>query len=166
MIFPRIRAGQIGLALVVVPISSCGWWAYYSVFSTPSPDGHNVIRVMRNHRGDDADYMLRIEVSTPQATDVIYDDNREAALGLIDAYWSADSKQVEVLSCNLLSGKLLIGYNVDRHETLSAEVLAPMLAEQIRQEYGLATGADVFHWACSDGGRYAYRERNKRPPSN
>lgn len=155
---------RIGLFLLLLAAalaaSNCGVFTNFPHFTSRSPDGHAVVRVMRNMPGSDAEYVFRVEVSTAQERTVVYRHNRGASIGLVEAHWSADSGQVGLLICNRFGGgPVLISYDLANRRSLSPSVFRQALEEQIRSKYSLTDEADVIRWACSNEGLEAYRHQ-------
>jgi hypothetical protein len=143
--------------LLILPTTNCGWWEYYPQFRCQSPGG-NEIRVVRNLRGYAADYKFRVEVSTTGGVTVVYRRERQSAIGLVEAYWSQDEKQVGVLVCDMLSDPVFVSYDLARHQMLSPLTFRPALEQQIRRKYPTADREDPVGWACSNAGSAAYQE--------
>ncbi len=145
--------------LIALATSSCGWWEYYPEFVCRSPDGQAEVRVMRNLPAFAGDYKFRVEVSTGSGTTVIYEHQRQSAIGLVEIHWSPDNKQFGLLICNRYSGPLWISYDLARNRPLSLATFRSILEQQLRRKYRIAVDVDVVQWACSSRGSAAYRKQ-------
>ena len=145
------------LALAIALTATACWKYYYSQFVCRSPDARSEVRVVRNLPGYGADYKFRVEVSGVRGTTVIYNEQREAAIGLVEAHWSNDSTQLGLLVCNMLSSPVLLGYDLTHGLSLPGDAFRPILEQQIRRKYANTNSRDPVAWACSSEGNAAYR---------
>ena len=152
------RGCAAALLLAALVASGCGSWGFYPGFVSRSPSGESEIRVMRNFPGAAAEYLFRVEVSSPKGTAVIYRNETRAAIGLVEAHWSHDGGAVGLLACNMFNKHLsaLVGYDLVHGRVLDGSAFRSVLEEQIRRKYSLPQDADAINWACSEAGNAAY----------
>jgi hypothetical protein len=142
-------------------MSGCGPLYFSPEFTSRSPDSKSEVRVMRNLKDQPADYKFRIEVSSDKGTRIVFKDDLESSLGLIEAHWSAGGEQMGLLVCNLIGPPVWVNYDVAHDQMLSPMAMQPIIVKQLKLKYSLADGTDAISWACSKQGMSAYRELNK-----
>jgi hypothetical protein len=136
-----------------------GCWKYYHAqFVCGSPDGHSEVRVVRNLPGYAADYRFKIELSSVHGRAVIHNQNRESSIGLVEAHWSSDGSKLGLLVCDMLSGPVLLGYDVGRTQEMPVDTIKPILERQLLRKYSQADRTDPISWACSNDGNAAYQK--------
>lgn len=162
---------MLAVCTSIIPILfaaiGCGWWEdYYPRFKSRSPDGQTELRGMRHLPSYAADYRFKVELSTARGEIVIHSEPQESAIGLVEIYWSANSTQMGVLVCDMLSGPVFLSYDVARNQALPPTTFRPLIEGQIKRKYAAADQEDLIGWACSERGNAAYKALVPRAPRN
>jgi hypothetical protein len=92
----------------------------------------------------------------------LYDRPGDWMLGLVQVYWSPDSKFLGLLACNQMGTNLLVAYDLLNRRPMSDKVFLPEIRERLIRKYRLdPKNADPIEWACSENGTDAFEARRK-----
>jgi hypothetical protein len=112
---------------------------------------------MKHPPGEAGSYVVRVEVSSGDRSDVIYRHNVDSAIALVETNWAADGRSVTMLACNTISRRIMFTYDIGDHKMLAGVANDEALADQLRRKYTIPTGVQPIEWACSVEGSQAYK---------
>lgn len=148
----RMRHCKSTALLGAVLLTSCHWYTHYEC---RSPDGLGEVRIVKSIDGD-ASYRFRIELIYKQRRDILWRNDGDSAIALVETYWAPDARAVSLLVCNSIGKDALVAYDVERREPLPSRTYVTEIAQQIQRRYQVPRSLDTLSWACSPEGANAY----------
>jgi hypothetical protein len=119
-----------------------------------SPDRKTTIAIWARHHGPDASVSISLRPRAgPERT--VYTETRDRVPGVVEVYWSPDSKIVGVFVCDPVANNLTFAYDVASNQPLPVNKVVDAVRANVRRRYSLAEadltkhGNDPLNWACN-----------------
>lgn len=134
---------------------SCALLKQVTLAKSTAPDG--LRRLIVNERLHGADASITMTLAIANRNTSIYSDNQDRSPGLVEVYWSEESRHIGVLVCDAYSaeGHILFAYDSELKRAEPIANVIDAIRKSLVTRYGLSPATlDSFHqdaiaWACS-----------------